>query len=63
MSIKRDSTSGFISLLDGDGKASSTKKYTSISQRNDILKYWTKLYKLENKVYGLIIAPDINKNN
>jgi hypothetical protein len=65
MSRKRDSSSGYITLLDADGKLSATKKYGSISQRNDIIAYWQKLYKLENKVYGFIISPDINiyRNN
>ena len=62
MSKKRDSSTGYISLLDGYKRISVTKKYLSIAQRNDILAYWQKLYKLENKVYGLIIAPDINKH-
>ena len=45
-SKKRDSSTGYISLLDSDNKVAVTKKYGSVFQRNETINHWKKIYKL-----------------
>jgi hypothetical protein len=56
----RDSSTGTISLYDADFDFIRSKRYASIKDRNDIIEYWKKLYKLHGKRYSLVINPDIN---
>jgi hypothetical protein len=61
--MTRQSNEGFISLYDYDNVFVARKQYRSIKSRNEIIEYWQKLYRLEDKKYILVIAPKINKSN
>jgi hypothetical protein len=60
---KKKSISGKISLYAStrEKKASSTRNYSSKSDRNRIIEHWKKLYRLDRKNYYVIqIEPDVN---
>jgi hypothetical protein len=61
--MTRQSNEGFISLYDYDNVFVARKQYRSIKNRNEIIEYWQKLYRLEDKKYILVISPNINKSN
>ena len=55
--------SGFIELYSGGYDFIDRRKYRYISDRDDIIEKWKKLYALENKLYFLIIKPDYYVEN
>ena len=49
---------GTIIILSKHEDISDIKKYDGIARRNRIIKDWIKKYKLQNKIYYLIIQPN-----
>ena len=49
---------GEIELLDSYGNISSSKRYKSKEQRNDIIKTWQNSYALKNKIFLFNVIPD-----
>lgn len=61
--MARQSCEGFISLYDYNNVFVARKQYRSIKSRNEIIEYWRKLYRLEDKMYILVISPNIYKTD
>lgn len=48
---------GYVYLLDFDMNQVAAKKFNSIKMRKDIIEFWKKTYRLEEKSYYLVISP------
>jgi hypothetical protein len=48
---------GYVYLLDFDMSQVAAKKFNSIKMRKDIIEFWRKTYRLDEKSYYLIISP------
>lgn len=48
---------GYVTLLDIDKIPVATRKFQSIKQRKDIITFWSKTYRLEEKSYYILIQP------
>ena len=47
---------GYVSLLDIDKTPVATKKFNSIKMRKDIIAFWERTYRLEDKSYYILIS-------
>jgi len=48
---------GYVYLLDFDMTQVAAKKFNSKKMRKDIIEFWNKTYRLDEKSYYLIISP------
>ena len=48
---------GYVYLLDFDMNHVAAKKFNSIKMRKDIIEFWKRTYRLEEKSYYLVISP------
>ena len=48
---------GYVYLLDFNMTQVAAKKFNSIKMRREIIEFWRKTYRLEEKSYYLIISP------
>ena len=48
---------GYVYLLDFEMTQVAAKKFSSIKMRKDILEFWRKTYRLDERSYYLIISP------
>jgi hypothetical protein len=55
--IRINKSKGYIYLLDFDMNQVAAKKFMSIKMRKDIIDFWKRTYRLEEKSYCLIISP------
>lgn len=54
---------GKVLLYDMDMSFVTSKIYNSKAHRQKILENWVKLYRLTNRVYNIVIIPQINKTH
>ena len=55
--MRINKSKGYVYLLDFDMTQVAAKKFMSIKMRKDIIEFWRKTYRLEEKSYYLIISP------
>ncbi len=55
--IRINKSRGYVYLLDSNNNQIAAKKFNSIKMRKDIIEYWKRTYRLEEKSYCLIISP------
>jgi len=48
---------GYVTLLDFDMNQVAYKKFSSIKQRKEIIEFWNRTYRLEEKSYYIVISP------
>ena len=48
---------GYVSLLDFNMNQVASRKFNSIKMRKEIIEFWKRTYKLEEKSYCIIISP------
>lgn len=48
---------GYVYLLDFDMTQVAAKKFGSVKMRKDIMEFWRKTYKLDERSYYIIISP------
>ena len=55
--IKINRSKGYVYLLDYNMNQVAAKKFMSIKMRKDIIEFWRRTYRLDEKNYCLIISP------
>jgi len=55
--IRINKSKGYVYLLDFDMTQVAAKKFNSIKMRKDIIDFWKRTYRLEEKSYFLVISP------
>lgn len=55
--IKVTKSGGGVVLLDANMVQIASRVYSSLKHRKDIIDFWKRSYKLDDKVYCLIISP------
>ena len=48
---------GYVYLLDFEQNQVAARKFRSIKMRKEIIEFWKRTYRLEEKSYYIIIAP------
>jgi hypothetical protein len=48
---------GYVTLFDFDLNQVAHRRFTSIKQRKDIIAFWNRTYKLDEKSYYIVISP------
>lgn len=48
---------GYVSLLDFEERLIACKKFNTKKMRKEIISFWNKTYRLEDKSYYIIISP------
>ena len=49
---------GCVTLLDFDMNQVAYRKFSSIRQRKEIIEFWNRTYKLDEKSYYIVISPN-----
>ena len=49
---------GSLTLLDFDMNQVAYRKFSSIKQRKEIMEFWNRTYRLDEKSYYIIISPN-----
>lgn len=55
--LRINKSKGWVYLLDFNMNQIAAKKFMSINMRKDIIEFWKRTYRLEEKSYYLIISP------
>jgi hypothetical protein len=55
--MRINKSKGYVYLLDFDMTQVAAKKFNSTKMRKDIIEFWKKTYRLEDKSYYLVISP------
>ena len=48
---------GYVYLLDSEKTQVASRKFNSIKMRREIIEFWKRTYRLEEKSYYIIISP------
>ena len=56
--MRINKSNGYISLLDFDMNQVACRKFSSIKDRKEIIAFWNRTYRLEDKSYYIIISPN-----
>ena len=48
---------GYVALLDFDKNQIASRKFNSIKMRREIIEFWKRTYRLEEKSYYILISP------
>jgi len=48
---------GYVALLDFDKNQIASRKFNSIKMRREIIEFWRRTYRLEEKSYYILISP------
>jgi hypothetical protein len=48
---------GYVALLDFNMNQVAHRRFTSTKQRKDIMEFWNRTYKLDEKSYYIVISP------
>lgn len=56
--IRINRSHGYIALLDFDMTQVASRKFSSIKNRKEIIAFWNRTYRLEDKSYYIIISPN-----
>ena len=56
--MRINKSNGYISLLDFDMNQVACRKFSSIKDRKEIIAFWNRSYRLEDKSYYIIISPN-----
>jgi hypothetical protein len=55
--MKINKSHGYVALLDFDMNQVAHRRFTSTKQRKDIIEFWNRTYRLDEKSYYIIISP------
>jgi len=56
--MRINKSNGYIALLDFDMNQVACRKFSSIKDRKEIIAFWNRSYRLEDKSYYIIISPN-----
>jgi hypothetical protein len=56
--IRINRSHGSVTLLDFDLNQVAYRKFSSIKQRKEIMEFWNRTYKLDEKSYYIVISPN-----
>jgi len=56
--IRINKSTGFITLFDFDMTYITYRRFTSVKQRKEIMEFWGRVYKLDDKSYYILISHD-----
>jgi hypothetical protein len=56
--MRINKSNGYIALLDFDMSQVACRKFSSIKDRKEIIAFWNRTYRLEDKSYYIIISPN-----
>ena len=56
--MRINKSKGIITLLDFDMNQVAYRKFQSIKERKQIMDFWYRTYKLEEKSYYIVVSPN-----
>ena len=56
--MRINKSNGYVALLDFDMNQVAFRKFSSIKDRKEIISFWNRTYRLEDKSYYIIISPN-----